>query len=77
MQSYKKHIISEHLKDRMPYLELPFNDRYDNTEVYHAVFDRSIPKLIEILLMSNLDNFKYRDALITLNEMCAHQENKD
>lgn len=41
-------------------------------KVYHAVFDRSIPKLIEILLMENIEAFKYRDALITLNEMVDH-----
>ncbi len=33
MQSYKLHIVSEHLKDRHPYLDLPFNDRYDSSEV--------------------------------------------
>ncbi|KAL4510611.1 hypothetical protein ABPG72_004765 [Tetrahymena utriculariae] len=77
MQSYKLHVVSEHLKDRYPYLEADFNDRYDNTEVYHAVFDRSIPKLIQILLMPEIEEFKYRDALITLNEMVSHQEMKD
>ncbi|EGR27544.1 hypothetical protein IMG5_194070 [Ichthyophthirius multifiliis] len=77
MQSFKLHIVSEHLKDRYPYLEAEFNDRYDKTEVYHAAFDRSIPKLIEILLMPDIEAFKYRDALITLNEMVSHQENKD
>lgn len=46
-------------------------------KVYHAVFDRSIPKLLEILLMPNIESFKYRDALITLNEMVDHQEMKD
>ena len=44
-------------------------------KVFHAVFDRSIPKLIEILKMKDLDNYKYRDALITLNEMVSHQVN--
>lgn len=72
MQSYKLHVVKENLESRMPYLELPFNDRYDKTEVYHAVFDRSIPKLIEILLIPNIESYKYRDALITLNEMCSH-----
>ena len=33
MQSYKLHIVSEHSKDRHPYLEFPFADRYDPTEV--------------------------------------------
>ncbi len=33
LKSYKLNIVSEHLKDRHPYLELPFNDRYDPSEV--------------------------------------------
>lgn len=33
MQSYKLNIVSEHLKDRHPYLELAFNERYDPSEV--------------------------------------------
>ncbi len=72
MQSYKLYVVSDHLKDIYPYLELPFNDRYDKTEVYHAVFDRSIPKLLEILLMQGLEAQRYKDALITLNEMVSH-----
>lgn len=51
--------------------------RYTIIKVYHAVFDRSVPKLIEILLMPDIEQFKYRDALITLNEMVSHQEMKD
>lgn len=50
MQSYQLHIISDQLRRRHPYLEPPFKARYDPTEVYKAVFDRTIPKLIEILL---------------------------
>jgi hypothetical protein len=65
------------LKDRHPYVDPPFNDRYDPSEVYHAVFDRSVPKLIEILLMEKIESTKYRDALITLNELVSHQETKD
>lgn len=49
LHGYKKHIVSNFLKDRHPYLEKPFIERYDPTEVFHAVFDRSIPKLVEIL----------------------------
>lgn len=39
--------------------------------------DRSIPKLIEILLMPGIEHYKYRDALITLNEIVSHQESKN
>lgn len=38
MQSYKLHIVSEHLKDRHPYLELEFKDRYDPSEVSKYFF---------------------------------------
>lgn len=41
-----------------------------------AVFDRKIPKLIEILLMENIEIYKYRDALITLNEMASNELDK-
>ena len=53
-------------------MEPEFNERYDETEVYHGVFYRSIPKLKEILLMEGIEAFKYKDALITLNEIVAH-----
>lgn len=76
MQSYKPLIVPENLSGRYPYLEPEFSDRYDPSEVYHAVFDRSIPKLVEILEMEELTPEKYRDALITLNEIVSHQENK-
>ena len=33
LKNYKVNLVSEHLKDRHPYLELPFNDRYDSSEV--------------------------------------------
>ncbi len=49
MEDYKINVVSEHLKDRHPYNEPPFKDRYNETDVTHAVFDRTIPKLIEIL----------------------------
>jgi len=67
MEDYKIHVVSEHLKDRHPYLEAPFNDRYDEVEVSHAVFDRTIPKLIEILLMKNIPDQNHKQALMTLN----------
>lgn len=33
MEDYKINIVSEHLKDRHPFNEAPFNERYDNSEV--------------------------------------------
>lgn len=67
MQSYQLHIISEQLQKRHPYLEAPFKARYDSTEIFKAVFDRAIPKLIEILLTEKLTPDRYTNALITLN----------
>lgn len=76
MQSYQLHIISEQLKRRHPYLEAPFKARYDPTEVYKAVFDRTIPKLIEILLTEGLAPARYTNALITLNELASDEAEK-
>jgi len=42
-----------------------------------AVFDRSIEKFKEVLLVQDLDPLKCRDALKTLNEMIHHQETAD
>ena len=77
MQSYDLHIDSDILKDRHPYLDLPFEERYDASRVQLAVFDRAIEKLVGILEMPSLDNHKYRECLVTLNEMVSHQEMKD
>lgn len=72
MQSYELHIDSDVLKERHPYLDLPFEQRYDSSRVYLAVFDRAIQKLVGILQIPSLDSYKYRDCLITLNEMVSH-----
>ena len=77
MQSFQLHIVSEHLQHRHPYLEPTFPSRYNPTQVFLAVFDRSIPKLIEILLTPNIQPDQYRDALITLNELSSNQHDKD
>lgn len=66
MQSYQLHIISEQLQKRHPYLEPPFKARYDHTEVFKSVFDRTIPKLMEILLTEGLAADRYASSLITL-----------
>jgi hypothetical protein len=76
MQAYQLHIISEQLRQRHPYLEPPFKARYDPTEVYKAVFDRAIPKLIEILLTEGLAADRYTNALITLNELASDEAEK-
>jgi hypothetical protein len=60
MEDYKIHVVSEHLKDRHPYTEAPFNDRYNPIDVSHAVFDRTIPKLMEILLMKSIPDENYK-----------------
>lgn len=76
VHGFRKHIVSNFLKDRHPYLESTSKQRYDPTEVFHAVFDRSIPKLIEILDNDQLPALNYREAFMLLNEMASHQENK-
>ena len=49
---------------------------YNPKEVFHAVFDRQVPKLVEILGMDDLPPQSYREAFMLLNEMSSHQENK-
>jgi hypothetical protein len=76
VHGFKKHTISNFLQDRHPYIPVPYSQRYDSKEVFHSVFDRSIPKLVEILDMENLPDQNYREAFMLLNEMASHQENK-
>lgn len=76
VHGFKKHIISDFLKDRHPYLHSPFNQRYDQKVVFHAVFDRSISKLVDIVHMDDLPAQSYKEAFMLLNEMASHQENK-
>eukprot|EP00357_Protocruzia_adherens_P006027 CAMPEP_0114974080 /NCGR_PEP_ID=MMETSP0216-20121206/1323_1 /TAXON_ID=223996 /ORGANISM="Protocruzia adherens, Strain Boccale" /LENGTH=500 /DNA_ID=CAMNT_0002334667 /DNA_START=20 /DNA_END=1522 /DNA_ORIENTATION=+ len=76
MQAYEYHEVSEHLRDRHPYLEPPFRVGVDPEQVTVAVFDRAIPKLADVI-MTELEAKKLRDALVTLNEMVSHQESKD
>jgi hypothetical protein len=42
-----------------------------------AVFDRTIEKFKEVLLVENLQPEKCRDALKTLNELVHHSETAD
>ena len=60
MEDYKIHVVSEHLADRHPYLEAEFKARYNPIEVSHAVFDRTIPKLIEILSMKDIPDENHK-----------------
>ena len=48
MQSYKLHIVSENLKDRHPYVEPDFKDRYDPSEVLHIIKIRYIMQCLTV-----------------------------
>jgi hypothetical protein len=42
MEDYKINIVSEHLKDRHPFNEAPFNERYSESEV--CVIEVGLPR---------------------------------
>lgn len=79
MQSYTVYKVSEHLKDRHPYIDND-NEKKKRTlnpnEVALAYNERAIPKLAALLKNKNLTFEKITDALITLNELVSNQELK-
>ena len=77
MQSYEQYVVSEFLNDRHPYLQGPFTSEINPQQVTLAVFDRSIPKLSEVIHNVSVPSQKHADALRTLNELVSHQETKD
>jgi len=48
MQSYKLHVVSENLKDRHPYVEPDFKDRYDPSEVILILKNRFIMQFLTV-----------------------------
>lgn len=46
------------------------------TQVHKAVFDRTIPKLIEILLTEDLPSNQYTSAFMILNELASDEAEK-
>jgi len=75
MQAYKRHITSEFLSDRYPYLE-DIRGHLKEDDVSMAFGDRLFPRLVEQLKSPNMAPEKLIEALRTICDLCAHQENK-
>ena len=69
--------MKESLRERHPYLQEPFSSEIVPDQITVAVFDRTIEKFKEVLLVDNLAPAKCRDALKTLNELVHHSETAD
>ncbi|CAL1150794.1 unnamed protein product [Cladocopium goreaui] len=75
LQAYNRHIISEHLKDRHPYLE-DIRGHLKVDEVSTAQGERLFPRLVELLSMPSIAAEKLVEALHTICDLCSHQESK-
>ncbi|CAE8584774.1 unnamed protein product [Polarella glacialis] len=75
LPAYKRHIISEFLKDRSPYLE-DITGHLKAADVSTAFGDRLFPRLVEQLKSPGMAPEKLVEALRTICDLCSHQENK-
>eukprot|EP00931_Biecheleriopsis_adriatica_P009135 TRINITY_DN110232_c0_g1_i1.p1 TRINITY_DN110232_c0_g1~~TRINITY_DN110232_c0_g1_i1.p1 ORF type:complete len:547 (+),score=124.26 TRINITY_DN110232_c0_g1_i1:75-1643(+) len=75
LQAYNRHIISEHLKDRHPYLE-DIRGHLKTDDISMASGERLFPRLVEQLTLPGMDPEKLIEALRTICDMCSHQWNK-
>jgi len=75
LSGYKRHITSDFLADRYPYVE-EINAGLANDEVSMAAGERLFPRLVEQLQDPNLAPEVLIEALSTLHEMSANQEQK-
>uniref|UniRef100_A0A7S2PBY5 Armadillo repeat-containing protein 8 n=1 Tax=Zooxanthella nutricula TaxID=1333877 RepID=A0A7S2PBY5_9DINO len=75
LQSYRRHITSEFLKDRYPYLE-DINAHLKPDDVAMAFGDRLYPRLVEQLKSPGMPAEKLCEALRTICDLCSNQENK-
>lgn len=74
---YEPHVVSEHLKDRHPYLQKDFDPMIDPDQITHAVFDRFLPKYAEALSNRDLSADRKKDALIKLNQISSQKDTVD
>lgn len=75
LQAYKRHIVSEQLEHRYPYLE-DINSHLKPDDISTAFGARSFPRLVEQLKMPSIAPEKLSEALRTVCDLCPHQENK-
>jgi len=75
LQGYKRHIVSEFLADRYPYLE-DINGHLKHDEVSTAFGERIFPRLVDQLKTPGMAPNKLTEALCVICDLCPHQENK-
>mmetsp|Transcript_8338 Transcript_8338/g.19642 ORF Transcript_8338/g.19642 Transcript_8338/m.19642 type:complete len:521 (-) Transcript_8338:27-1589(-) len=75
LQGYKRHIVSEFLADRYPYLE-DINGHLRHDDVSTAFGARLFPRLMEQLTDPEMPAEKLTEALRVVCDLCSHQENK-
>jgi len=75
LQAYQRHITSDFLADRYPYLE-DIRGHLREDDVSMAFGDRLFPRLVEQLKSPTMAPEKLIEALRTVVDMCANQENK-
>lgn len=74
LKNYEPHIVSEHLRDRHPYLEKDWDAMIDPNQITHAAFDRTLGKYAEVLSNRELSSERKRDSLIKLNQMASQKD---
>lgn len=74
-QAYQRHITSEFLADRYPYLE-DITGHLKADDVTMAFGDRFFPRLVEILETPGMAPEKLIEALRTIRDFSSHQEMK-
>mmetsp|Transcript_36427 Transcript_36427/g.66732 ORF Transcript_36427/g.66732 Transcript_36427/m.66732 type:complete len:527 (-) Transcript_36427:21-1601(-) len=75
LQGYKRHIVSEFLADRYPYLE-DINGHLRHDDVSTAFGARLFPRLVEQLTDPEMPAERLVEALRVVCDLCSHQENK-
>jgi hypothetical protein len=75
LQAYQRHIVSEHLVDRHPYLE-DIRGHLKADDVSVAFGNRQFPRLIEQLKSSDISAEKLAEALRTICDLVPNQESK-
>jgi len=75
LQAYQRHIVSEHLVDRHPYLE-DIRGHLKADDVSVAFGGRQFPRLIEQLKSPDISAEKLAEALRTICDLVPNQESK-
>lgn len=75
LQGFKRHIVSESLAARYPYLE-DINGHLKHEEVSMAFGERLFPRLVDQLKTPGMAPNKLTEALCVICDLCSHQENK-